>query len=387
MFRFITILFIEILAGMEVDLFIPSFPELQEVFDLSPFLVQLTLSVNFISYCICSLFAGTLGDRYNRRHVMLGSLAIFVFGSIFCVFAPNFSILLLGRLLQGIGMAGPAVLAFVLIADEYPIEKQASIIGIYNGICNLSVAVAPVLGSYVNLFFNWRGNFVLLLILGIISLVMGYFTIPNRKPDPSISLSLKSYWPLLASAKLMTYVLGISFLAVPYWVFVGMSPVLYMEDMGVPLTHFGFYQGAIAGVFSLISLLSPKILTAFGQRNCLFYSEILCFITTSIMLLIALFGIHQPMIITASMLVLAAVVVFPFNILYPLSLEIIPNSKARTAALMNAGRLSLTALALSCVSYIYAGTFLPIGITIFITTSIALGFFSIFHRKKWIDLN
>jgi DHA1 family bicyclomycin/chloramphenicol resistance-like MFS transporter len=46
MFRFITILLIQILAGMEIDLFIPSFPELQKVFCLSPFLVQLTLIVS-----------------------------------------------------------------------------------------------------------------------------------------------------------------------------------------------------------------------------------------------------------------------------------------------------------------------------------------------------
>jgi len=386
MLRFITILLIEMLAGMEVDLFIPSFPELQKVFDLSPFLVQLTLSVNFTAYCICSLFAGTLGDRYNRRHVMLGSLVIFIFGSLFCVFALNFPMLLLGRFLQGIGMAGPAVLAFVLIADEYPIEKQAAIMGLYNGFCNLSVAFAPVLGSYVNLFFNWRGNFVLLLVLGIVSLTMAYFTIPNRKGDPSISLSLKSYWPLLTSNKLMMYVLGICFLAVPYWVFVGMSPVLYMEDMGVTLEHFGFYQGAIAGVFSLVSILSTKILAAFGQKKCLFYSEILCFSTVLIILFIALVGIHQPMVITGAMLILAAVVVFPFNILYPLSLEVVENSKARAAALMNAGRLLLTALVLSCVSYLYAGTFLPIGVAIFAVTSVALCFFGVIHRKKWINL-
>jgi len=386
MLRFITILLIEILAGMEVDLFIPSFPELQKVFDLSPFLVQLTLSVNFTAYCICSLFAGTLGDRYNRRHVMLGSLAVFIFGSLCCVFAPNFPMLLLGRFLQGTGMAGPAVLAFVLIADEYPIEKQASIMGLYNGICNLSVAFAPVLGSYVNLFFNWRGNFVLLLVLGIVSLTMAYFNIPNRKSDSSISLSLKSYWPLLTSSKLMMYVLGICFLAVPYWVFVGMSPVLYMEDMGVPLEHFGFYQGAIAGSFSLVSIFSSKILAVFGQKKCLFYSEILCLVTAFIILFIALSGIHQPMVITGAMLILAAVVVFPFNILYPLSLEIVENSKARTAALMNAGRLLLTALVLCCVSYLYVGTFLPIGIAIFAAISIALCFFSVIHRKKWINL-
>ena len=116
----LTILVIGVLAGAEVDLFTPSFPELKQVFNLSPFLVFLTVSINFISYCVCSLFAGTLGDRFNRRTVMLSSLSIFILGSFCCVFANHFSILILGRFLQGAGMAGPAVLGYVIIADLTP---------------------------------------------------------------------------------------------------------------------------------------------------------------------------------------------------------------------------------------------------------------------------
>ena len=92
---FLTILMISILAGTEVDLFIPSFPELQRVFNLSPFLMQLTLSINFIAYCICALFAGALGDRHSRRTVILISLWIFILGSLMCVTAHYYVVLIL----------------------------------------------------------------------------------------------------------------------------------------------------------------------------------------------------------------------------------------------------------------------------------------------------
>lgn len=90
MLKFITILLFEVLYGVEIDLFIPSFPQLQEAFNLTPFLVQLTISVNLIAFCLCCLFAGTLGDRFNRRHVLLCGLFIFVLGSICCVTALSF---------------------------------------------------------------------------------------------------------------------------------------------------------------------------------------------------------------------------------------------------------------------------------------------------------
>src|SRR5476651_2081495 len=101
MMRFISIFLMEVLAGAEVDLFIPSFPELQDHFNLSPFMVELTLGINFCAYCIASLIEGQLGDRYGRKPMIMWSLLLFIFGSLLCVFADSFWHLILGRFLQG----------------------------------------------------------------------------------------------------------------------------------------------------------------------------------------------------------------------------------------------------------------------------------------------
>ena len=148
---FIAVAFIFFLVGMEIDIFIPSYPELQQKFGLSPATVQLCLSLNFVTYCIGSLYAGALGDHYGLRKVILYSLVIFAIGSVACVFAPSFSYILFGRILQGLGMAGPASLGYVVIAERYPPEKQAYILGTLNGFVTVSMASAPVIGSYVTI--------------------------------------------------------------------------------------------------------------------------------------------------------------------------------------------------------------------------------------------
>lgn len=384
---FFTILLICFLAGAEVDLFIPSFPELQKVFNLSPFLVQLTLSANFLAYCICSLFAGAMGDRFNRKSVIIGSLVIFTLGSLLCVFANHFSILILGRFLQGTGMAGPAVLAYVLIADQFPLEKQPAMMGILNGIVTMGMAFAPVIGSYVNLYFNWRGNFVVLLILSILSLICGILVLPNRAGDPNVSLSPKTYLPLLSSPKLMTFILGICFMAATYWIFIGMAPILYMEGMNVDLKHFGYYQGAIALVFSVVSIISPQLMQRFGQKKCMTYSLIFYSVSTFLTIVITLFDVQNPMIITSVMLIFAATVVFPCNILFPISLEVVEGAKGRAAALMSGMRLLLTAGMLEVISYFYVGKFLPIGLGIFAMSFLALAFFYIIFSKGWAHIS
>jgi MFS family permease len=146
---FFTVVFLEMLTGAEIDIFVPSFPELQDVFMLTPFLVELTISVNLIAHCIASLVIGNLGDRYGRRPVIVYSLLVFVVGSVFCIFAYDYWVLLLGRILQGIGAAGPAVLSIVVIVDLYPTHEVQKKMGIINGAVTLAMAGAPILGSYV----------------------------------------------------------------------------------------------------------------------------------------------------------------------------------------------------------------------------------------------
>lgn len=134
MLKFVAILFIQVLCGMEMDLFVPSFPELQHVFNLTPAMVQLTISANYITLCIFSLLTGALGDRYNRRTVLLLGLCVFVLGSFLCVTAPNYLALILGRILQGMGIAAPAILSFPILLEDCPKDKQAGMMGTINGV-------------------------------------------------------------------------------------------------------------------------------------------------------------------------------------------------------------------------------------------------------------
>jgi MFS transporter, DHA1 family, multidrug resistance protein len=369
---FFTVLITIILAGAEVDLFIPSFPNLIHEFDLSPTLVQLTLSVNFLSYCVSSLFVGNMGDRFGRRPVILWGLVIFIIGSMFCVFASSFAELVIGRFLQGVGMASPAVLGYVVIADITPVEKQAGVLGLLNGVITFAMAFAPVIGSYINIFLGWQGNFILLLGLGIASLALSFLFIPNTiQPNKAVSLSLKEYLPLLRSWPFMRLFLVICCLVTCYWVFIGMGPILYMEDMGIALEHFGFYQGAIAGVFAIMSMASPMILKRVSHDICLRWGMWLLLGLASTLLGIGLIAEDNPWLITIFMSLYVMPFILPVNILYPLSLEILPDSKGRAAAMINFGRLAFSAAGVELVSYVYTGHFAPIAIFIFVFTLLA----------------
>lgn len=385
MLKFATVLLLQIMCGMEMDLFIPSFPELQRMFQLSAAEVQLTVSVNFIALCVCALFTGALGDRYNRRWILLIGLVIFVIGSLFCVSAANFPLLLLGRLLQGIGIAGPHILSFPVLLEEVKKEDQATIMGWINAVKTLAMALAPLLGSWVNLYFNWRGNFALLLILGISSLIASYCTFPAKAGNEKVSLSLKAYLPLLKCIPYMQLNAGFCLLIAGFWTFMGMAPILYMEGLGVELKHFGYYQGALSLTFAIVCIISNKLYQYWGQQRCLYVGMGMCLFSLLLIMMLIKFAIEQPLLLTGTGIVLAAGIVFPINILYPCLLNIVAShQQSRAAGLGQAMLLVATAFLLEMAGYFYDGHFTTLGIIMIGTISSGLALIIPMLLKKAI---
>lgn len=372
MMLFLSVLIMSILAGAEVDLFVPSFPQLQQSFGLTPFQVELTLGVNLTTYCITSLLVGNLGDRYGRKPVIVGGLIIFILGSALCMGAHDFWQLLCGRALQGMGIAGPSVLAYLIIADTYPMYRQQQLMGILNGAITLAMAFAPVVGSYVNLLWNWQANFLLLLVMGLLSLAFCLRYVPNSALKPHIGLGLKEYLPLFRNKIAIRFMVSICFLVIPYWLFIGMSPILYMGALGVPLSHFGFYQGSTSVAFALVSLTSPYFLARYGQKRC-FRWGISCVIASSFAILgLVVTGIQHPWLITSALILLSCGAAYPYNILWPLALTVQPDAKGRIAAIIIAARLLLVSIGLQITSYFYQGTFFALGVAMLTSLSIGL---------------
>jgi DHA1 family bicyclomycin/chloramphenicol resistance-like MFS transporter len=81
--------------------------------------------------------------------------------------------------------------------------------------------------------------------------------------------------------------------------------------------------------------------------------------------LAALCGVNNPVFITALMCMFALPMVLPVNILYPLVLDVVPETKSRAAAVVNVARLVVSAVCIEIVSYFYNGKFLYLGLLIF----------------------
>ena len=382
----LTVILMDLLAGMEFDLFVPSFPEVQHYFHLTSFWVEALLSMNFIGYCAGLFFVGGLSDRYGRKPVIMTGLFIFIIGSLLCLYGGSYPFLLAGRFLQGLGIAAPAILNYLIIADAYPIKKQQHLFALLNGVMNIAVGIAPVVGSYLTLYFHWQGNFMALLLLALPVLVMTSLFVPRfKKPEIQQSLSPRAYLPIFQSKPLMLLITYLIVICVPYWVFVGLSPLLYMKDFGVSLAHFGYYQGLLAFVFGIGSLLFGCIIHNVTPRNWLKLAMYIFIVGVISILIVTIRNSHYPLLITLAFLPFNMGQIIPGNILSPIALNFLPDAKGRISAVMRGGLLIVNAIAIQIASLTYHSSFQNIGVimSLFIMLGIITLFFIIRNRDIW----
>ncbi len=357
----LTIMLMELLSGTEFDIFVPSFTQIQQQFNISEFWLVALLSSNFIGYLISLVFAGALSDKYGRKPIIIIGLSIFIIGSILCFWGASYNMLLIGRFIQGIGIAGPAILGFLIIADKYDLKKQQYYMAILNGLINVSIGIAPVAGSYITYYFNWHGNFAALLILGCLCLLMVITFLPNVKLpyNPEYereTVSLKNYIPIFKSKNLILLITHIVFMFLPYWIFVGISPILYIRDLGISLKYFGYYQGVFALIFAFGSILFGLMINRCDTKKMLHITNYVFVLSLACTIFISFYKPATALLITLSFIPFTIAQIVPCAVVYPMALNYMPKLKGKASAVIQGSRLILSAISLQIAAHYYNKT-------------------------------
>lgn len=127
------------------------------------FLVWLAgLSLFLAGFALGQLFWGPLSDRYGRKPVLLSGLAIFAAGCLGMLWVHNATLMLALRFLQAIGVCAAAVTWQAMVADYYPAQRTNRIFATIMPLVGLSPALAPLLGSWLLVHFEWQAIFATL---------------------------------------------------------------------------------------------------------------------------------------------------------------------------------------------------------------------------------
>jgi EmrB/QacA subfamily drug resistance transporter len=126
------------------------------------------------------LLSGRAGDLLGHRRVFLAGISLVVVASLIAGLAPNFPMLLVGRILQGAGaaVAGPAGLA--LLTTVFDGERRQRAFGLYSTVTGLGAASGMVLGGVLTWAGQWRWSLLVNAPLGLILVVIGLRVLPAR---------------------------------------------------------------------------------------------------------------------------------------------------------------------------------------------------------------
>jgi len=189
----------------------PAYPRLMSDLQLTSQSVQLVLIAFAFPGVFITPILGIFSDRVGRKSILIPSLFLFGFAGGACALAPTFEILLVLRVLQGIGAAPLGALNVTLVGDLYTEEERSTALGYNLGVLNTGAALFPILGGALAIF-GWFYPFLIPFVaipIGII--VIKYLKNPEPKEKQEIKVYLKESFHILKKKEVLTVLIAVFF--------------------------------------------------------------------------------------------------------------------------------------------------------------------------------
>ena len=147
------------------------------------------LTTYLVANAVVLPMSAWLSKVFGRKNYYMACVALFTVTSLFCGIAPSLNIMLLARVLQGVGGGGLAPVEQAILVDTFPPAKRASAFALYTIAIVTAPAIGPVLGGWITDNYNWRWVFLINIPIGLLSL---YLTNRFVQDPPSFAAERKT---------------------------------------------------------------------------------------------------------------------------------------------------------------------------------------------------
>ncbi|MCB1491383.1 MAG: multidrug effflux MFS transporter [Rhodobiaceae bacterium] len=297
------------IGPVALNIFMPSMPGMQAYFEVDYATVQLTLTFYLLAMAISQVAIGPLSDRFGRRPLLIAGLLIYLLGSMLAVFATSITMLILARMVQGIGGASGIVLSRAIIRDCYSREQSASMIGYVTMGMVVGPLVSPYIGGLLDERFGWQASFVLLFGLGAIILALVLAFLPethiNRARGGGFSPLVAGARLLFASPAFWSYTGAISFASGAFFAFLAAAPYIAIELMELPPRVYGQYFPLGAIGYMTGNFLSGRYSIRVGTDRMIFIGSLVGIGATMLLIASTILQIQHPLSLFLPMCIVA----------------------------------------------------------------------------------
>lgn len=376
--------------AFSIDAMLPSFPEIGQALtpdDLNR--AQLVLTSFVLGMGLGTFFTGPLSDAFGRRPVLLGGFVIYMIASVLAMLAGSLEMLLAARLLQGIGAAGPRVVALAVIRDRYAGRQMAQLMSFVMIVFTLVPAFAPALGAGIIAYVGWRGLFGAFVIFAVIN--GGWFAL--RQPETLPVKSRRAFrvpvlWNALSEVLsnptvritilVQTLVLGalFSMLSSVQQVF----DVTFQQGGNFPL-----WFGGLALISGTSGLLNATLVVRLGMRLLIRITLLVQVILSGSIVTLLLLNLLPDWAYFASFLIWMISIFFMAGMtlgnLNAISMEPMGHIAGMAASVTSSISTVLAVTIAAPVGYAFDGTPLPVLIGVFCCAALALALMQLIRRE------
>jgi DHA1 family bicyclomycin/chloramphenicol resistance-like MFS transporter len=260
------------MTAFSIDAMLPALPEIaRDLTPANPNRAQLIITSFVLGMGLGTFVAGPLSDSFGRKATILVGALIYATGAFLAWRAPTFEWMLLARLLQGLGVAGPRIAGMALVRDLYSGRQMAQLISFVMMIFTLVPAVAPLLGSFIIAGFGWRAVFVAFILFAALAMIWFGLRQPETLP-PARRLPLSARPMVMAAREVLSNRTVVLVLAVQSLTFASLFSTLsatqqifdHYYGRGV---EFPYWFALIALLAGTASIVNARLVIRVGMRR------------------------------------------------------------------------------------------------------------------------
>ena len=259
-------------VAISIDALLPALDAIRADIILShPNQAQLVVSALFFGMAIGQLICGPLSDATGRKKVLNGGIALFLVGTVLCYFSHDINTLLLGRFIQGLGVAGPYVSAISIVRDKYSGNEMARIMSLVMMIFVMVPAIAPSLGQAVLWVGTWRDIFLLYVFYALLIVLWIFWRLEETLPKAHrIPMSTKGFSEgfkeVISNVPTVCYMICMGLFFGSFVGYLNSSQQIFQSLFNTG-ELFTLYFGLLALVFGAASLVNSRLVQKWGMQK------------------------------------------------------------------------------------------------------------------------
>jgi DHA1 family bicyclomycin/chloramphenicol resistance-like MFS transporter len=276
------IAFMLALTALSIDVMLPALPDIDGAFGLAnPNDRQAVVTGYLFGFAGGQLLYGPASDRFGRKPALMAGLVLFVCGALAASAAPDFQLLLLARMAQGLGGAAPRVISVAVVRDLFSGRQMARVMSFAMTVFIFVPVAAPAIGQGILAAGPWRWTFYFVALFGLVIMAWSAARLPETHVSKlHVSKSRRSGEPLgrtapgLAAALRMTVTTGptIGYTAASAFMFgclmsyIGSAQQIFVDVYGLG-SKFPLAFGAVASVMAVSSFANTRLVMRYGMRR------------------------------------------------------------------------------------------------------------------------